>query len=394
MRRKWILLTCLFLLCMSVELSTTLSPGNSQIMLYDSPVKISQPDGYPSPNILPMINNRGDVIWYCNAYGPTHWGYYYNYSTGESSLVGSIYGWQPSPAAEGWDPRNLNDAGQAAFSLGDLYMYEAGNLTWIDTPSGRNAGGHEINNSGQIVYSGLDPATGLCEVWRYDTANSNLTQVSQGGGADGRINRLGDIAWRKPFSPYKYGIYAYKDGQNSIVREGCLDRPRLNDLGHVVWSEYDAGECNVSGGDYEIYLYDGTSVVRITNNSVGTDWYPQINNSDQVVWWGTNLNPDPLAGYTFEIFLYDHGSHQTTQITNNNWDDMLPEINDFGQIVWQSNNGPSVSGAPSGEIYLYSDGTIQRLTDDDCIDENPQINNRGQIVWQRTCLDEGTQIYR
>jgi cysteine-rich repeat protein len=56
----------------------------------------------------------------------------------------------------------------------------------------------------------------------------------------------------------------------------------------VVWYGYD-------GLDWEIFLYDGTGITQLTNNSYN-DGAPQINNNRYVVWYG-------FDGSDHEIFL-------------------------------------------------------------------------------------------
>jgi hypothetical protein len=47
--------------------------------------------------------------------------------------------------------------------------------------------------------------------------------------------------------------------------------------------------------DYEIFVYDGSAVVQLTDNTVD-DWGPKINNRGQVVWYRND-------GMDYEIFL-------------------------------------------------------------------------------------------
>jgi len=331
-------------------------------------------------NILPLINDRGDVVWFC-VNGLEHWGYYYDSDTGAVTDIGSIHGWGVNPSPLPSDPEMLNDAGQAAFvyAPGYLHLFEDGNGTLINIPSGILAGGYEMNDNGQIAYLGYDHVTSFWEMWRYDTRDGTLVQISQGGGSDGKINSQGDVIWRKVLSSNEYGIYLYRDGVNTLLATGYIYDPRINDRGHAVWFGYD-------GVDYEVYFHDGTNVVQLTDNSGGTDWLPQMNNRDQIVWGGTNL--DPANGNSDAIFFYDHATGQTVQITNDAKNHILPEINDLGQIVWQG----ATPGEPT-EIYLYSNGRIYQLTNDECLDEHPQLNNKGQLVWQRTCPGEGTEVY-
>lgn len=117
----------------------------------------------------------------------------------------------------------------------------------------------------------------------------------------------------------------------------------------------------------EIYLYDGNTVIQLTNNSYD-DFYPKINNRGQVAWNG-------FKSAAPEIFFYD--GIKIIQITNNETDDFYPQINDRGQIVWEGYDNQG----PDGEIYFYNGSSTIRITNDDKHDFEAQINNDGQLAW-------------
>ena len=60
---------------------------------------------------------------------------------------------------------------------------------------------------------------------------------------------------------------------------------KINDNGYVVWTGDD-------GSDWEVFLYDGTSITQISNNT-HLDQVPQVNINGQVVWAG---------GYRYGLF--------------------------------------------------------------------------------------------
>ena len=96
-----------------------------------------------------------------------------------------------------------------------------------------------------------------------------------------------------------------------------------------------------AGNDSEIFFYNGTTIIQLTDNN-RDDAHPQINNSGEVVWSGYDGNDD-------EIFLYDGTT--ITQLTDNNYDDSLPQINNTGEVVWYSaklNAGGGSSGGGGG----------------------------------------------
>ncbi|MEW6382120.1 MAG: hypothetical protein AB1611_21300 [bacterium] len=113
--------------------------------------------------------------------------------------------------------------------------------------------------------------------------------------------------------------------------------PSINAQGYAVWRGYDGSDC-------EIYLYNGTGTIQLTNNSFD-DEQPRINAQGYVVWYGHD-------GHDNEIFLYN-GS-RTIQLTDNSSDDLTPNINNNGYVVWQSSSGTD------REIFLA--GRVQSMS--------------------------------
>jgi hypothetical protein len=134
----------------------------------------------------------------------------------------------------------------------------------------------------------------------------------------------------------------------------------------VVWSGDD-------GNDWEIFLYNGTETIQLTNNDVD-DQRPHIW-GDHVVWTGDDGNDT-------EIFLYN--GTETIQLTDNDVDDGSSGTGlgvDSGlriwgdHVVWQGDDGNDE------EIFLYNGTETIQLTDNELIDKGPQIWG-DQVVWQ------------
>lgn len=140
--------------------------------------------------------------------------------------------------------------------------------------------------------------------------------------------------------------------------------PSINDNGYVVWHGYSALE----GGNSRIFLYDGSAVTPLTDGSMSC-WFPQINNNNEVVWYGKDD-----SDYDNEIFLYD-GS-DVIQLTDNSHVDERPRINDIGYVVWQE-----LDDDLDYEIFLYDGTNTIQLTGNYWDDKYPQINNSGEVVW-------------
>lgn len=124
----------------------------------------------------------------------------------------------------------------------------------------------------------------------------------------------------------------------------------------VAWSGFD-------GNDYEIYLWDGTSVTQITDDATD-DLRPRLHDG-KLVW-------ERFDGGDHEILYWD-GS-RTRQLTNNAVEDSLSSLH-AGEVVWVEGSGDA------REIVLYRAGTRTRVTRNAVADTAPAVE-RGVVVWQ------------
>jgi hypothetical protein len=134
----------------------------------------------------------------------------------------------------------------------------------------------------------------------------------------------------------------------------------MNNRGEVVWMGHDEP-------DREIFLYDGASILQLTDND-SPEYTPEISDNGTVIWSGdgiwlydgvdtmkiaesgssaqVNVRDEVVyssrVGGDDEIFLFD--GTITTQLTNNDRDDVLPGLNDAGHVVWR------------GATSIYDDG--------------------------------------
>ena len=131
----------------------------------------------------------------------------------------------------------------------------------------------------------------------------------------------------------------------------------------VAWEGWDGSDPNTR----EIFLYDGTTVTQLTDNSYD-DKGPQVSGS-KVVWQG---KPD---GSDYEIFLFDGTT--VTQLTDNAYDDRYPHVSG-SNLVWQGQIG---SGPNTREIFLYDGATVTQLTDNSYHDAFPRIWG-SNVVWE------------
>ena len=123
----------------------------------------------------------------------------------------------------------------------------------------------------------------------------------------------------------------------------------------------------------------GYSFAHVTANSTD-DSFPRVSRDGKVVWMGRYNLPGASSGpWDTEVMLWDAGT--TTQITDDDVDQVRPVVNDAGNMAWQVGDGSDFT-----EIFADIDGVISQLTDDPqshVIDRYPDINDAGYVVWGR-----------
>ena len=274
----------------------------------------------------------------------------------------------------------------------DIILYDGGTRTVID-PLG-TSGRPQINNASWVVWNGHSIG-----IWLYDgTTSSQLSPT----GSYPQINNSGWVVWDGP------GVWLYDGTTPSLIPDGSYGMvPHINDNGWVVWFACDAGPSySCPEGDFEIYVYDGTSTRQITDNDYD-DCNPKVNNNGWMVWGGNGIwlcdgisatqiamngsHPDLNDnGWVVwmgsddsdaEIFLYDGES--TVQITNNDYEDEYPQINNSGWVVWEQGTEAFIPDffLSDEEIFLYDGDHTVRLTENFWYDTRPHINDQGQVVW-------------
>jgi len=294
----------------------------------------------------PQINSKGQVVWFAYIGNYPKAFFYDGTRTIELTMCG-YYDMVP----------RINNRGQVVWQGWDsndweLFLYDGTNIIQL-TDNSLDDYGPQINDSGQVVWV----AGGYYnQVFFYD--GEGITQLTNDNSFKRyhQINNLGQVVWQG-WGGTDYKLYLY-DGSSTIklLANGVNDYHKINDLGQVVWV-----------GLYgQIFLYDRGEIKQLSNTSAYLYSSPQINASGQVVWDGWDL-------VDHEIFLYDGTS--TIKLTNNTFDDFSPQINDLGQVVW-------VGGVYNDhQVFLYDGTTTHRLTNDTSYKGSPQINILGQVVW-------------
>jgi hypothetical protein len=289
---------------------------NSNIYLYDGTTTTKISTG-SSHGFSPDINNAGTVVWYFSHYLDNR---FYVFNGSSITSIDVPYG-IGSP--------QINNQGQFAW-IGrgsdeldlEIFLYEGANIIQI-TDNAYDDTAFDINDNGIVVWSG-DYGSDH-ELFVYD--GTGITQFTDNFNHDvtPRINNAGQIVWNRDDSvTWHYFLY---DGVSTFqlsTTEYVSWGGDINDHGMVVWYGADVYQ------DFKIFVYDGTTTV-LSNPPYNVDVRnPRINNRGQVVWSADN-------GGEHEIFLYDGSA--IIQLTDNDYRDLWPKINDLGHVTWRGEVG-------------------------------------------------------
>jgi len=118
-------------------------------------------------------------------------------------------------------------------------------------------------------------------------------------------------------------------------------------------------------------LWDNGNVKIIAANIDNANHPPHfnVNNNGDIVWFQYNEAKSKL-----QIYLYRNGIIEN--VSNNNLDNFFPQINNTGLIVWSEYDGTNYN------IALYDHGDISIIhRNSPGIHEGLQINDNGHIAW-------------
>jgi len=210
-----------------------------------------------------------------------------------------------------------------------------------------------------------------------------------------RINDLGEIVWCQ----YNDGEYQIMSSSRGLISHGPYnDRdPDINNNGEIIWRYGDGGQ-----GPNGIAL----NILGIVYASTGIDPYydtARINNLGEIVYshhddiWSitrgqltdtrgnrrlaiNNLGEVVTQHYStsptphYDILSTDRG-YITSSTSIWEW---YPDINNPGEIVWQQ----TIAGGSTDDWEIWTNIRGQ-ITFDDTDSTNPAINDSGEIVWQQ-----------
>ena len=124
----------------------------------------------------------------------------------------------------------------------------------------------------------------------------------------------------------------------------------ISNSSFVAWKGW--GFCNGdTGEDYEIFLYNGTTTVQVTDN-YNDEYTYAINDNGNIVW------DQSVTGVGRRIFLYDYDSKTINQISDDHGS-YNPHINNNDVVVW----GGWDSEGPDLEILLYDGSSPINISD-------------------------------
>jgi hypothetical protein len=296
--------------------------GNDYEIFFFDGEKTTQLTNNTDNDNAPDINNKGHITWMTldNISLERKGVFYY-----DGSIINKI-------SNRGEDPK-INDSDNIVWFDYDGQDNEIflnnGSGTIQLTDNSWNDLGPKISNSGSITWLNWTNQ----QVMYYD--GSSITQLTDNAteNLDVEINDNGLAVWTSiNSSAGKNDIFLY-DKQNSIQISnniGYNQKPQINSSGDVVWYCYNDNTPNHPDNIY-LFKYQQQEVIRLpqlpTSNLNTPFRNPDINSKGEVVWQGD-------LGNWYEIFLFD--GTKTVQITDNSNIDMYPKISDNGIITWSN----------------------------------------------------------
>jgi cysteine-rich repeat protein len=140
---------------------------------------------------------------------------------------------------------------------------------------------------------------------------------------------------------------------------------------HAVWVELD-------GGDEEVFYFDGSTVLQLTDNDYDDD-QPQVH-GDTVVWRGR-------SGSDTEIFVYDGDA--VAPLTDDDRNDRSPQVS-MGEngvtIAWVKNDGND------DELWMFDGCEASQLTDNAKADVAPALDGN-VVAWVQGTGDDA-EVWR
>jgi hypothetical protein len=243
-----------------------------------------------------------------------------------------------------------------------------------------------MNNHGQVVFTAWPGGSRETqEIFLYDSRTGELTQLTNDNVQDiwPDINDEGTIVWSRGLGPWDplNDVFTHEimmrtpDGVVTRLTDNAEHeiQPSINSFGNVVWHR--DGDWVCGGSVKDIYMFDGETVFPITNNGWAEqveNQAPEINDLGQIVWTEYDFcNPPPPYWFESRIMMYSDGV--TQEISTGQFQPQLPVINNDGTVAWGARD------AGTYVIDLLENGEVRRLGSG----TNPKINNSGDLYFLR-----------
>ncbi len=227
----------------------------------------------------------------------------------------------------------------------------------------------KINNHAQMVWHGRDDFDGENDDEIHFYNGTSIVNLSNNAYDDSKpqINDNGHIVWIGCPDGSNWDVFLYDGtGKQNISSGDDVSNYvylRLNNHGHAVWQSHPA--------PYSLFLYNGTTSIKLLDDRKYYSPAPDINNNGQMVWVDR-------TDTRCEIYRYEYGSEEPPppqNISNNSYDNLAPRINDNGHVVWQGFDGHD------WEIFYHNGATATQITDNCYDDTKPRISLNGHIAW-------------
>lgn len=297
---------------------------------------------------------------------------------------------QISTATDSMAPSNpmINSKGWVTFqavveSRSEVFLFDGDKTVQLtSTQDNRDNGEAAINDNGWVAWQSGSEHDNSSMIFLYDGSSIRQLSDSRFTSRAAQISNNGSVIWlgynRESSYPIVDNDVFLWDGKQTTRLSnggdnGCAD---INDKGQVAWSGTARGIRN------EIWLYNGTETIQLTDNDDHDAW-PQINNNGSVSWFRMY---DRAPG--IDVFMYN--GVETKQLTAGTLAGYGGEtqINDKGWVVWSGGSGVDPYGNYS-EVYLYDGVNVIQLTNNDFYDRAPRINNIG---WDPTSYPDAQVV--
>jgi hypothetical protein len=243
---------------------------------------------------------------------------------------------------------SMNESGQMVWqSIGQIYLWNGFTVQQLSR-DGRQNNNARINGAGQAVWF-ADTFNRQVLLWN----GSSLRKLTDEMRAISwpQLGESGQVVWSAGQWGPQDGVYLWDGTATRQLSGPGSSSPRINSSGSVVWSVL-ADFASSNDPTFTIWLWDGSAARKLHEDvrHFHPDlWFPtpRINDKGQAVW-------EAWDGRDHEIYLWDGTS--VKQLTDNSNEDYKPQINSEGQVIWESNTRTNWSFPPTNDssIYLYT----------------------------------------